>query len=65
MIALYVIIGIALGLLLDQLWKMELKGISLPLLTYPDCKMCDCSDSNGLPPEETPDDGEYETGFHF
>tara|TARA_R110000803_G_scaffold199555_1_gene263623 strand:- start:673 stop:6012 length:5340 start_codon:yes stop_codon:yes gene_type:complete len=62
MIILYVIIGIALGLLLAQLWKMELKGISLPLLTYPDCKMCDCSDTNGLPPEETPDDGEYEVG---
>ena len=57
MIVLYTLIGIALGLLLDQLWKMELKGIALPLLTYPDCKMCDCSASNGLPPEEQPDDG--------
>ena len=62
MIFLYTVIGIALGLLLDQLWKMELKGIALPLLTYPDCKMCDCSSSNGLPPDEQPDDGEYETG---
>jgi hypothetical protein len=57
MIVLYVAIGIALGLLLDQLWKMKLRGISVPLLTYPDCEMCKCS--QGLPPEENPDDGEY------
>jgi hypothetical protein len=62
MIVLYIFIGIALGLLLAQLWKMKLRGIALPLLTYPDCKMCDCSDTTGLAPEETPDDGEYETG---
>ena len=38
----YLALAILLGVVLRQLWKMELKGISVPLLTYPDCSLCDC-----------------------
>jgi hypothetical protein len=41
-IGLYVLLIIALGLILKELWKMKLEGISLPMLTYPDCDLCDC-----------------------
>ena len=41
-ILLYLLLGVALGYILSELWKMDLKGISLPMLTYPDCDLCDC-----------------------
>jgi hypothetical protein len=42
-IALYAIIITLLTIFLKQLWDMKLNGISIPLLTYPDCELCDCS----------------------
>lgn len=42
-IILYGLLIAALVIILRELWKMDLKGISLPLLTYPDCDLCDCS----------------------
>jgi len=45
-IAQYIIIITLLVVFLRELWKMNLKGISLPLLTYPDCDLCDCSVGN-------------------
>jgi len=42
-IILYALILAALIIILRELWKMDLKGISLPMLTYPDCDLCDCS----------------------
>ena len=41
-LVLYALLLVALGYILKELWKMELKGVSLPLLTYPDCDLCDC-----------------------
>jgi len=40
-------------LILTQLWKMRLRGISIPLLTYPDCELCTCS--QGDTPEGSDD----------
>ena len=37
-----------------QLWKINLSGISVPLLTYPDCNMCSCE--QGHPVDENPDE---------
>jgi hypothetical protein len=42
-IVLYGLLIAALVIILRELWKMDLKGISLPMLTYPDCDLCDCS----------------------
>ena len=42
-IALYGLLFAALTLILIELWKMKLEGISIPMLTYPDCDLCDCS----------------------
>jgi hypothetical protein len=42
-IILYALLIAALVIILRELWKMDLKGISLPMLTYPDCDLCDCS----------------------
>ena len=41
-ILLYVLLEAAFIIILKELWKMDLKGISLPMLTYPDCDLCDC-----------------------
>ncbi len=38
--------GVALGFITVKLWEVELKGFSLPLLTYPDCALCSCSQGN-------------------
>ena len=41
-IILYALLIAALVIILRELWKMDLKGISLPMLTYPDCDLCTC-----------------------
>jgi len=50
--------------ILVQLWKINLGGISVPLLTYPDCNMCSCEQGN--PVDENPDEdnglADLETG---
>ena len=40
--------------ILVQLWKINLGGISVPILTYPDCSMCSCE--QGRPVNENPDE---------
>ena len=42
-IVLYILLIAAFVIILKELWKMDLKGISLPMLTYPDCDLCDCA----------------------
>ena len=42
-IILYGIMITLLAVFLKQLWDMKLNGISIPLLTYPDCELCGCS----------------------
>jgi hypothetical protein len=41
-LVLYALLIVAMVLILKELWKMDLKGISLPMLTYPDCDLCSC-----------------------
>ena len=40
--------------ILVQLFKINLSGIAVPLLTYPDCNMCECN--QGDPVDENPDE---------
>ena len=40
--------------ILLQLMKINLSGIAVPILTYPDCNMCDCK--QGDPVDENPDE---------
>jgi hypothetical protein len=61
---LYLIIVALLIYILIQLWKMNLVGIQVPILTYPDCSMCSCNQGQGI--DENPDEdnglGDLETG---
>lgn len=43
-----------------RLMKMELKTINLPILTYPECSLCDCKQGD-TPGDEDPDNEEIET----
>jgi hypothetical protein len=38
-----VAVGVALGLITKLLWKLNLSGVKVPILTYPDCNLCSCS----------------------
>jgi len=49
----YLALGVMLVYVRDELKKIELNGINLPLLTYPDCDMCDC-DATGATPNNGP-----------
>jgi hypothetical protein len=48
----YLLAAIFFGVVLVLIWLLKLKPISVPLLTYPDCKMCDCK--QGGPVDEDP-----------
>ena len=54
MMVLYIILLIALGYILAKLWEIDMKGIKVPILTYPDCGLCDCK--QGEPIVEEPDE---------
>ena len=59
-IAMIVVYGILLALLkwiLDELNKLDLKGISVPILTYPDCGLCDCKQGEEVNTDNTNGDG--------
>jgi len=43
MIVVYTILSILLYLVLRMLWKINLSGIKVPILTYPECDLCSCS----------------------
>jgi len=65
-IGMIIVYGIFLALLnwiLNELNKLDLKGIKVPILTYPDCGMCDCkqgdpvnenANGDGPPKDEPP-----------
>jgi hypothetical protein len=61
---LYLIIVALLVYVLLQLWKMNLVGIQVPILTYPECSMCACNQGQGV--DENPDEdnglADLETG---
>ena len=63
MIVIYIILGLLLAYILRLLWKLELKGIKVPILTYPDCDLCSCGQGQSVnenPEEEEEDNGEDE-----
>ena len=51
--AAYAALGVTLAFIRDELKKIETKGINIPLLTYPDCDMCDCSAAGNTPGDGT------------
>jgi hypothetical protein len=53
MIVIYLILSILLYYILRKLWEIDLKGIKVPILTYPDCDLCSCT--QGQPINEEPD----------
>jgi hypothetical protein len=53
MIVIYLILSILLYYILRKLWEIDLKGIKVPILTYPDCDLCSCN--QGQPINEEPD----------
>jgi hypothetical protein len=53
--ALYLGVSILLGVVLVKLWELELKGVSVPLLTYPDCTTCSCSQGDKVDENIDPD----------
>jgi hypothetical protein len=63
MILVYGILLALLNWILNELNKLDLKGIKVPILTYPDCGMCDCkqgdpvnenANGDGPPKDEPP-----------
>ena len=50
----YLLVVALLVYILIQLWKMNLAGIQVPILTYPDCSMCACNQGQGV--DENPDE---------
>jgi hypothetical protein len=48
MIAIYVVLGIFLAIVWNQLKKINLSGIKVPILTYPDCELCSCSPDSSV-----------------
>ena len=51
---LYLIIVALLVYILILLWRMQLSGIKVPILTYPDCNMCGCDQGQSV--DENPDE---------
>ena len=52
----WAVFAIALGYLTVELWKVKLKGFSTPLLTYPECSLCNCSQGNDSDGEVSEED---------
>jgi len=40
---LYIALSIFIALVVIQLFKLDLSGVKVPILTYPDCELCSCS----------------------
>jgi hypothetical protein len=53
MIVIYIILGLLLAYILRMLWKLNLSGIKVPILTYPDCSLCSCEQGQSV--NENPD----------
>jgi hypothetical protein len=61
MMILYIILFAALTYILVKLWEIDMKGIKVPILTYPDCGLCDCKQGEPIveePDEDTPPEDE-------
>lgn len=52
---LYFGLSVGLVIVLKKLWDLELKGISVPILTYPDCGLCDCKQGESVNENIDPD----------
>ena len=50
----YLLFAALAAYILAQLLKINLSGIAVPLLTYPDCNMCNCK--QGDPVTGNPDE---------
>ena len=55
MIVIYIILGLLLAYILRLLWKLDLKGIKVPILTYPDCDLCSCEQGQSVNENPDPD----------
>jgi len=61
MLILYIILLLALVYILVKLWEIDMKGIKVPILTYPDCGLCDCKQGDPIveePDEDSPPEDE-------
>lgn len=61
MMILYIILLAALTYILVKLWEIDMKGIKVPILTYPDCGLCDCKQGDPIveePDEDSPPEDE-------
>ena len=61
MMILYIILFAALTYILVKLWEIDMKGIKVPILTYPDCGLCDCKQGDPIveePDEDSPPEDE-------
>jgi len=55
MIVIYVILGILLAYILKKLWELNLNGIKVPILTYPECDLCPCKQGQSVNENPDPD----------
>ena len=55
----YLLLAIFILVIWKRLLEMELKTINLPILTYPECSLCDCKQGD-TPDEDTASDGNAE-----
>jgi len=62
MIVIYVILSILLYYILRLLWKLDLRGIKVPILTYPDCDLCKCEQGQSVNENPDPDGGPDDEG---
>jgi hypothetical protein len=62
MIVIYVILSILLYYILRKLWEIDLRGIKVPILTYPDCDLCSCSQGQTVNENPDPDGSPTDEG---
>ena len=55
MIVIYGILAVLLYYIERKLWEIELRGIKVPILTYPDCDLCSCSQGQSVNENPDPD----------
>lgn len=55
----YLVLSLFVLVIWRRLMKMKLKTINLPILTYPECSLCDCKQGD-TPGDEDPEDAELE-----
>jgi hypothetical protein len=55
--AFYIGLGIFFNWLKKELDKMDLSGVKVPILTYPECELCRCSPESSTSSDGTDEDG--------